>query len=104
MALVPTNSEQSAVSVTADDGTVENVASSAKSLTFWEQLKNFGWRGWLLVAVLVALYAPVLLRLVRQWYTDPDYSHGFLVPFLSAYLIWQRRDKLAKSTRPSTGA
>jgi exosortase len=66
---------------------------------FLQQLKAFGWRGWLLVAVMVGLYAPVLSRLVRQWYEDPDYSHGFLVPLLSAYLIWQRRDKLAEIVR-----
>src|SRR6516165_11321170 len=50
-------------------------------------------------AVVVGLYAPVLWRLGRQWYEDPDYSHGFLVPLLSAYLIWQRRDKLAAVVR-----
>jgi len=60
---------------------------------------SIGWRGWLLVAVVIGLYSPVLWRLVRQWYTDADYSHGFLVPLLSAYLIWQRRDSLAQITR-----
>jgi exosortase len=70
-----------------------------KSLTFWEQLQRFGWRGWLLVAVFLGLYGPVLIRLVRQWNSDADYSHGFLVPFLSAYLIWQRRDKLEQVVR-----
>jgi len=46
------------------------------------------------VAVLILLYASVLKLLVYQWYIDPDYSHGFLVPVLSAFLIWQRRDPL----------
>jgi exosortase len=64
-----------------------------------ELLRKFGWQGWLIVAVMLALYSQVLWRLVQQWYTDPDYSHGFLVPFLSAYLIWQRRDKLAEVVR-----
>ena len=66
---------------------------------FLKQLMKFGWQGWLLVAVLVGLYAHVLGPLVRQWYDDPDYSHGFLVPLLSAYLVWQRRDKLAEIAR-----
>jgi exosortase len=57
-------------------------------------LKPFGWQGLLLVAVLILLYASVLKLLVYQWYIDPDYSHGFLVPVLSAFLIWQRRDTL----------
>ena len=45
------------------------------------------------------LYAPVLKLLVWQWYNDADYSHGFLVPVLSAYLIWARRDKLRQIPR-----
>jgi len=61
---------------------------------FWQTVKPFGWQGLLLVAVLILLYASVLKLLVFQWYNDPDYSHGFLVPVLSAFLIWQRRDKL----------
>ena len=73
-----------------------------KGPTFWQTVRPFGWQGLLLVAVLFALYVPVLRILVDQWYRDPDYSHGFLVPLLSAFLIWQRRDKLRQiPVRPS---
>jgi exosortase len=34
--------------------------------------------------------------LVHQWLTDPDYSHGPLVPLFSAYLLWRRRDRFAQ--------
>jgi exosortase len=74
----------------------------SKLLAVWQTLKPFGWQGLLLVGVLTLLYAPVLKLLVFQWYNDADYSHGFLVPVLSAYLIWQRRDKLRLiARRPS---
>ncbi len=70
--------------------------------SLWQTLKPFGWQGLLLVAVLALLYAPVVKLLVWQWYNDADYSHGFLVPLLSAYLIWARRDKLGQiAKRPS---
>lgn len=70
--------------------------------SLWQTLKSFGWQGLLLVAVLALLYAPVIKLLVWQWYNDADYGHGFLVPILSAYLIWARRDKLrAISRQPS---
>jgi exosortase len=49
-----------------------------------------------LSALLAALYAGILGRLTVQWYTDSDYSHGFLVPLLSGYLIWERRTKLGE--------
>ena len=68
----------------------------------WQTLKPFGWQGLLLVAVLALLYAPIVKVLVFQWYNDSDYSHGFIVPILSAYLIWERRDKLRQiAKRPS---
>jgi len=97
--LASTNSTDSKASVTSESPVGESKATRPHSLSAGELLRSFGWQGALLVAVIVALYAPVLVRLVRQWYTDSDYSHGFLVPFLSAYLIWQRRDKLAEVVR-----
>jgi exosortase len=72
---------------------------TSKAPTFWQTVRPFGWQGLLLVGVLLVLYAPVLGILVDQWYRDPDYSHGFLVPLLSAFLIWQRRDKLRQIPR-----
>ena len=42
----------------------------------------------------VWLYAPVLLRLVHQWWSDPDFSHGFFVPFFAAFVVWQNRTRL----------
>ena len=48
----------------------------------------------LLVAMLAALYWGILRGLVWQWWDDPNYSHGFLVPFFSGFLIWQRREQL----------
>jgi exosortase len=87
------------VAVASENATAEGGEGGRKSLTIWEQVRRFGWRIWLLVAVFLGLYGPVLIRLVRQWNSDADYSHGFLVPFLSAYLIWQRRDTLAQVVR-----
>jgi exosortase A len=93
------NTTDSVATIPSTNTPVEGGAGPAKSPTLWKQLRKFGWQGFLLVAVLVTLYAPVLVRLVRQWNNDSDYSHGFLVPFVSAYLIWQRREKLAQVLR-----
>ncbi len=60
------------------------------------------WRVWVLAACLLMLYAPVLSHLARQWWDEPDYSHGFLVPLFSAYVLWLRRDRLHQvAHRPS---
>lgn len=45
-------------------------------------------------ALLVACYAPVLARLVRNWIDDPDMGHAFFVPVIAGYIAWQRRDEI----------
>jgi exosortase len=61
----------------------------------WVQLAWFG-------ALLLASYAPIFARLVHQWDNDPDMSHGFFVPCVSAFLVWQRRHELmALKPRPN---
>lgn len=45
-------------------------------------------------ALLAVLYSEIGYRLAVQWYADPDYSHGFLIPLLSGYFLWERREKL----------
>jgi exosortase D (VPLPA-CTERM-specific) len=54
--------------------------------------------------VLVALIAfnQSLLELVRRWTVQEEYSHGFLIPVISALLLWTRRNALLASVgRPS---
>ena len=54
------------------------------------QWKAFG------VCLLVAiLYRRVLYELALEWWNNPDYSHGLLLPFVTAFLIWNRRQQLA---------
>ncbi len=48
----------------------------------------------LLGAALGTLYYSVLTGLARQWWEDPNYSHGFLVPVFCVWLIWKRNDQL----------
>jgi exosortase len=52
---------------------------------------------------LIALcYAPILYALLREWGTNDDMGHGFFVPVISAFIVWQRRDELmALKPRPN---
>jgi exosortase len=53
-------------------------------------------------ALLIAVYFTILARLVQQWSTDEDVGHGFFVPLVAGYIVWQRRDELlALRYRPS---
>src|SRR5688572_6130170 len=55
----------------------------------------------ILLAASVWSYLPSLTDMASRWLTDPQYSHGFLVPLFSAYLLWSRRSVLASG--PATG-
>ena len=58
------------------------------------------WKRWLpfilLAGLTAAIYFKIVAKLVGEWYTNPDFSHGFLVPVFSAYLIWTKRDALRR--------
>ena len=36
------------------------------------------------------LYSNIGLDLVNQWREDENYSHGFLIPFVSGFLVWRK--------------
>ena len=44
-------------------------------------IASCGFLGW--------AFWPTLEFLASKWSNDPQYSHGFLVPFFSAYLLWR---------------
>jgi exosortase len=48
----------------------------------------------LLGALLVLLYHHIAVKLVTDWYNLPDFSHGFLIPFFAAFLLWDQRNEL----------
>ena len=55
---------------------------------------RIGWGGLLGIAV-CAVYWDVLAGLARQWASDENYSHGFLIAPLAAYFAWERRTVIA---------
>ena len=42
------------------------------------------------------LFRDGLEKIYATWFGAPEYSHGVLIPFITAYLIWQRTDELAQ--------
>lgn len=52
----------------------------------WKMLALFG--------LALLLYAGTLARLAAQWWQDPNFSHGFFVPLISLWIVWERRKQL----------
>src|SRR5258708_29863357 len=69
--------------------------NSLHRLASWQTATLLGWVG--------VLYAPTLTRLVQQWWSDPNFSHGFFVPAFAGFVIWQDRERLA-AIRPTPSA
>ncbi len=76
---------------------------SAQSLRLLGNARLGAWM-WGCIAVILAVVAfrGALFELVRRWSAQEEYSHGFLIPVVVAWLIWtRRRVLLASFGRPS---
>jgi exosortase len=71
------------------------------------QVRRIGSRQAVIVSALVIVclwvYWGTLRQLVRTWWIDPQYSHGYLVPVFALALCYFRRDRL-KNLQPSAWA
>jgi exosortase len=60
------------------------------------------WQVSLLFLATALVYAGTVKSLVIDWWRNPDYSHGLLLPFALAYILLQKREKLrAMPFRPA---
>lgn len=83
----------SPISSAAAENLIEGKSTSARPV--WGA-------GILLVCSILFCYAEVLVGMVRQWWDISFYSYAFLIPVISAYLVWIRRDQLLAITpRPN---
>jgi exosortase len=74
---------------------LENDRGIGRNSNFYPQVT-------ILLILICLLYGHVAANLVRQWITDPNYSHGFFVPLGCGLLLWtSRKSWMATPPRPS---
>jgi exosortase len=57
----------------------------------------FAYTSVIFFGVLILLcYAPALRSLVDVWLHNDDMGHGFFVPAVAGYIVWQQKDELKK--------
>jgi exosortase len=54
------------------------------------------WESALIFLLFAWLYSSIIFHLVKQWWGDPNFSHGFFVPIFSLFVLWQNRSRLVK--------
>lgn len=59
-------------------------------MTFHESLKLYRLQLILVLPLLAGMYYRIVPDMVKDWYNDENYSHGFLVPIIAGYFLWQR--------------
>lgn len=55
------------------------------------------WKPLTIAAALAFVYASVLAKLGHDWWTDENYSHGLLIPFIVGYILWTEAPRLRRA-------
>lgn len=59
-------------------------------MSFAESVKTYRLHLLGIILLLAGIYAAIIPYMVKQWAQDDNYSHGFLVPIIAGYFLWQR--------------
>lgn len=65
---------------------------TASRLQYW-------WKPLAIGVALAFTYRTTLAKLGNDWWSDENYSHGLLIPFVIGYILWVERERLADSAR-----
>jgi exosortase len=82
--------------VTASDPS-RGVPAPSNQITVAHWARAQKWPLLVTAFLVVILYAVNFARLSSDWWSDENYSHGFFVPVVFFWMLWQRREVLANS-------
>jgi len=71
------------------------VINNENKMVWKENLALWGLLG-LSISLLVLIHFDGLSLMVQWWGAREEYGHGFLIPFITLFLIWQKKDQLEK--------
>lgn len=53
----------------------------------------------LLILIFIFLYQEAIAKLISDWSIDPNFSHGFLIPFVALYMVWYKKNEISQITQ-----
>lgn len=66
----------------------------ARCMTLTDSLHNYRFAFLLSILLVAGLYGGIVSGMAVDWYQDANYSHGFLVPLIAGYFVYERWDGL----------
>jgi exosortase len=57
-----------------------------------------------LIIVSFFLYHKAIAKLISDWSVDPNFSHGFLIPFVALYMVWFKQHEISEIPHESSKA
>jgi exosortase len=72
------------------------MVAGGKTMTAAEAVKTYKYHWMFCLLLLAAAYHSIVPSMVKDWYTDDNYSHGFIVPLISGYFLYERREALKR--------
>ncbi len=52
-----------------------------------------------LILVFIFFYHKAIGKLISDWSIDPNFSHGFLIPFVALYMVWYKQNEISQVSR-----
>ncbi len=49
-----------------------------------------------LILIFIFLYHKAIATLISDWSIDPNFSHGFLIPFVALYMVWHKQNEISQ--------
>jgi exosortase len=86
------------MSVTAIEG-VRQAGAKPSALIVRDWVREHRLELLITAGLFLLLYGLNFVKLASDWWNDPNYSHGFLVPVAFLWMVWQKREELGNARR-----